>query len=90
MAGICWFDDPYILFALMLFKLLVVVIEIAEFVRQNVSVWTEVKSILAEPLLKPDNIEAETVLARDLVALREVIDLLVLVEPLILVALARA
>ena len=72
----------------MLLQLLVVVVEIAEFIRQDVGVWAEIESILAESLLKPYYIKAKTILAGDLITLREVIDLLVLIEALILIALA--
>ena len=72
----------------MLLQLLVVVVEIAEFIRQDVGVWAEIESILAKSFLKPYNIKAKTILAGDLVTLREVIDLLVLIEALILIALA--
>ena len=74
----------------MLLQFLVVVVKVTEFVGEDVGVGTEIKSILAKPLLKPHNIEAESVLPGDLVALREVIELLVLVQTLILVALAGA
>ena len=72
----------------MLLQLLVVVVEIAKFIRQDVGVWAEIESILAESFLKPDYIKAKSILAGDLVTLREVIDLLVLIEALILIALA--
>ena len=72
----------------MLLQLLVVVVEIAKFIRQDVGVWAEIESILTESFLKPDYIKAKTILAGDLVTLREVIDLLVLIEALILIALA--
>ena len=42
----------------MLLQLLVVVVEIAEFIRQDVGVWAEIESILAESLLKPYYIKA--------------------------------
>lgn len=89
LAGIGWLDNPYILLALVLLQLLIVVIEITEFIWQDVGIWTKVKRILAESFLKAYNIEAQTILPGNLVALRKVIDLLILVESLILVTLAR-
>ena len=63
----------------MLFELLVVVIKVTELIRQDVSIWTKVKRILAKPFLQTHNIKAKSVLSRDFIALREVIDLLVLI-----------
>ena len=74
----------------MLLELLIVVVEVSKLIWQDVGVWAEVKGTFAEALLEAHDIEAKTVLARDLVTLREVIDLLVLVQALVLVALARA
>lgn len=90
LTGIGWLDNPYILLALVLLQFLIVVIEITEFIWQDVGIWTKVKRILAESFLKAYNIEAQTILPGDLVALRKVIDLLILVESFILVTLARA
>ena len=66
------------------------VVEVAEFVGQDVCVRAEIESILAESFLKPDYVKAKSILAGDLVTLREVIDLLVLIKTLILIAFARA
>ena len=88
LASVCWLHNPNVLLGLMLLELLVMIVEISELIRQDVRVWTEVKSILSESFLKSDNIEAKTVLASDFVTLGEMIDLLILVETLILVALA--
>ena len=87
LAGVRWLDDPHILLALMLLELLIVVVKVAKLIWQDVSVWAEVKGTLAEPFLQPHDIEAKTVLSRNFITLREVIDLLVLIESLILVAL---
>ena len=73
----------------MLLQLLIVIIEITEFIWQDVGVWAEVKRSLSEPFLQAHNIETQTILSSDFVTLREVIDLLILIEPFILVALAR-
>ena len=72
----------------MLLQLLVVVVEIAEFIRQDVGVWAEIESILAKSFLKPDYVKTKSILTSNLVTLRKVIYLLVLIETLILIALA--
>ncbi len=72
----------------MLFKLLIVCVEVAELVRKNVCIGYKVKVSLAELLLHPDHVIAKTILPGDLVALWEVINLLVLVQALVQVALA--
>ena len=87
LAGVRWLDDPHILLALMLLELLIVVVKVAKLIWQDVSVWAEVKCTLAEPFLQPHDVEAKAVLPRNFITLREVIDLLVLIESLILVAL---
>ena len=89
LAGIGWLDNPHIFLALMLFQLLIMVIEVSKLIWQDVGVWAEVKRSLSEPFLQAHNIETQTILSSDLVTLREVIDLLILIEPFILVALAR-
>ena len=63
----------------MLFELLVVVIKVTELIGQDVGIWAKVKRVLTEPLLQTHNIKAKSVLSRDFIALREMIDLLVLI-----------
>ena len=72
----------------MLFELLVVLVELTEFIRKNVSVGHEVEMLLAISFLHPDNVEAKSIFPCDLVALGEVVYLLVLVQSFIQVALA--
>ena len=55
------------------------VIKVTELIRQDVSIWTKVKRILAKSLLQSHNIKAKSVLPCDFIALWEVIDLLVLI-----------
>ena len=90
LARVGGFNDPNILFRLMLLQLLVVVVEVAELVWQNVCVRAKVKRGLAETLLQPHDIEAKSILTSDLIRLREVVYLLVLVETFVLVAFAGA
>jgi hypothetical protein len=90
LAGIRRLNDPNILLRVMLFKLLVVRIEVTKFVWQDVSVRYKVKVRLAEFLLHADHIVAEPVLSCYFVALREMIDLLELIQTFIKIALAAA
>lgn len=90
MARVGRLDDPNIFLAFVLLKLLVVVIKIAEFIRENVGVGYEIESCLSEAFLHAHHIKTEPVLASDLVTLREVVDLLVFIKALVLVRLAAA
>ena len=63
--------------------------EVLEFIWQDVSVRDEVKLVATEALLHLDIVEAQSVLPCNLMTLREVIDLLELIESFIQVALAR-
>lgn len=81
-------DNPYVFLAVVLLQFLVVLVEFAKFIGQNVSVGNEVKVLLSVTFLHAHDVEAEAILAGNLVALREMVDLLVLVEAFIQVALA--
>ncbi len=74
----------------MLLQLLVVIVEVAELVGQDVGVRTEIKGTLSKALLEANDVEAKSVFACDFIALREVVYLLVLIQSLILVGLAGA
>jgi len=71
----------------MLFQLLIVLIELSELVRQDISVRNEVKMLLAKPLLHPHNIEAKSIFPCNFMTLWVMVDLLVLVETFIQVTL---
>lgn len=88
LSGIGWLNNPDILFTVMLFKLLIVFVKFAKLIRKNVSVGYEVVVLFAISLLHPHNIETESVFASDFMTLREVIDLLVFVQPFVEIALA--
>lgn len=81
-------DDPNIFLAVMLLQLLVMLVEFSKFIRKNVSVRNEIEMLLPEPFLHSDDIETESVFTRDLMTLREMINLLVLVEALVEIAFA--
>ena len=63
-------------------------VKVPELVREDVGVWDEVKIALPELLLHADHVVAQAILSRDLIALREMVYLLVLVQALVEVALA--
>lgn len=84
------FYDPNVFLGLMLFQFLVMVIKVAKLIWKDVSVRDEVESCFPEFLLHANEIKAKTVLTSDLMTLREVVDLLVLVQALVLIGLASA
>jgi len=88
LGGIGWLNDPNVLFAVMLFELLIVLIEFTEFIRENVSIWYKVKMLFSKSFLHSDNVEAKSVLPGDLMTLREMINFLVLIQALIEITLA--
>ena len=88
MGCVCRLDDPYILLTIMLLELLIVLIKLSKFIRKNVSIRHKVKVLLSMLLLHPDHVETEPVFAGDLVALRKMIDLLILVQALVKIAFA--
>jgi hypothetical protein len=81
-------NDPNILLAFMLFKLLVMVVKVTELIGQNVSVRSKVKSLSTEFFLHSDDVKAHPVFTRNLVGLWEFVDLLKLVQAFILVRFA--
>jgi hypothetical protein len=89
LTRIRWFDYPHIFLRVMLLQFLIMRIKIAELIRQYVCIRYKIKWRLSEFLLHPHHIVAETVLPGDLIGLREVVDLLELVQALVEVALAR-
>lgn len=72
----------------MLLQLLVVLVELTKFIWQNVSIGNKVKVLLSISFLHSDNVKAEPIFSCDFVTLWEVIDLLVLIEAFVQVALA--
>jgi hypothetical protein len=90
LARVCWLDDPNVLLAFVLLELLVMIVEITELIRKNVSVRNKIKCALAVPFLHAHDVEAQSVFACDLMTLRELVNLLVLVQTLVLIGLARA
>lgn len=87
---VCWFDDPHVALRLRLAELQVVLMEVVELIGQDVGLGDEIELQAPEALLHLHVVVAQAVLARDLVALREVIDALELVQAFVEVALARA
>ncbi len=66
-----------------LLYLLKVSVEFSKLIREDVSVWDEVELSLPMLLLHLYRIEAQSILPRDFVTMREMVDLLVLVQPFI-------
>lgn len=71
----------------MLLELLVVVVEVPKLLRQDVGVWRQIEGGLPMLFLHPHDIVAEPIFPRDLVRVRELIDLLILVQAFVLVGL---
>ena len=72
------FDNPHALLSL---RLVEASIEICELVWKDESVWYDIERLFAELLLHSHHVCAHSVLARQLSRAREVIDLLILVQP---------
>jgi hypothetical protein len=58
-------------------------IEITKLIWQNVSVWDKVKVLLSILFLHTNHVEAKSIFSSDFIALWEMIDFLVLIEPLV-------
>jgi len=63
-------------------------VELTKLIRKNVSIWHKIKVLLAVSFLHSHDVEAKSILPSDFMTLREMIDLLVLVQPFVKVALA--
>ena len=74
----------------MLLELLLVLVELAELVRQDVGIWHEVEMLLPVTFLHSYDVEAKSIFPCNLVTLRKMVDLLILVQAFIKVAFARA
>ena len=79
LARIRRLNNPHVTLWLGLLQLVVVGLELVEFIRQHVSVWQEIKGVASEFLPHFQNVVAQSILSGDLMTLREVIDALVLV-----------
>lgn len=87
LSRISWLHDPNVLLAIMLLQLLVMLVKLTELIRQDIGIRYKVKVLFTKSLLHSDNVEAKPVFPCNFVTLREVIDLLVFVEPFVQVAL---
>lgn len=67
----------------MLLQFLEVSIEIAKLIWQNIGVWHKIEVLLAISFLHSHHVEAQAIFTSDFVTLREVIDLLVLIQAFI-------
>mmetsp|Transcript_9983 Transcript_9983/g.15087 ORF Transcript_9983/g.15087 Transcript_9983/m.15087 type:complete len:281 (+) Transcript_9983:1693-2535(+) len=82
--------DPNIAARVRLLQFLVVTKEVSVLIRQDVGIRHKIEGVPPELLLHLDVVEAEAVLASNLVGVREVVDALELVEALIQVGFAAA
>ena len=85
---VCWFDNPNIPFWLCLPQLLIVSMEVMEFIRQDVSVRDEIELRSTKTLLHLNIVETKSVFSGDFVTLREVVDALKFVQTLIEITFA--
>ena len=90
MARVGWLDDPDVLLDLVLFELLVVVVEVPEFLGKDVSIRAQIKRRFAVFVLHSDNVVTQAVFARDFKLRRKFVKFLVLVEALILIGFQGA
>jgi hypothetical protein len=67
LARIGGLNDPNVLLAFVLLELLVVVVEVAELLGQDVSVRCQIKGRFTELLLHTNEVEAKTIFARNLI-----------------------
>lgn len=80
LTRVCRLNDPHVLLRVMLLQLLVVRVEVAEFVWEDIGIRDKIEVSLAILLLHSDHVVAEAIFPGDLIALGEMIDLLVLIE----------
>ena len=71
-----------------LLQFLVVGVEVAKFVGEDVGIGHEIEILFSKLFLHSHDIEAQPVLPGDFVRLREMVDLLVLIEALVKVRFA--
>lgn len=74
-----WFQNPYILLALVLFQLLVMIVKVCKFIGQDIGVGDEVKSSFTVSFLHANDIKTETIFARNLITLWKVVNFLIFI-----------
>ena len=87
MGGVGWLYNPDILLAIMLLLLLIMLIKLSELIRQDVCIRNKIKMLFAIPFLHPDDVEAESILPGNFMTLREMVDLLILIQAFIQITL---
>jgi hypothetical protein len=63
-------------------------IEISELVRQNIGIRDKIKILLPVPLLHAYHVKAATILACDLMTLREMVYFLIFIQPFVQIGFA--
>lgn len=102
LATVGWFDNPLIdafwwlaagrhavELILLLSQLMEMAVKICELVWQIVSIWNDIKGLLAKFLLHLDDIGTKTIFSCELKTVWEMVDLLVVIEALVNVLLIR-
>ena len=90
LARVGRFYNPNIFLALMLFQLLIVVVKVAKFFRQDISVWCQVESSLPILFLHTYQVEAKSIFFSHFITVGEMVNFLEFVQPLVLVRFAAA
>ena len=85
LRGILRLDDPLVVLDLLRLQLMKVRVEVSEFIRKYVGVGNDVEFILTELVLHLHHVIAQSVLSGELIGLREMINFLIVAQPLILV-----
>ena len=88
-AQICWLHDPNVLLRLLLLNQVVVLLELFEFLRQDVGVRYNVKCLSPKLLLHLCHVEAKSIFSSYFVRLREVVNPLMFIHPFIQEGFAR-
>lgn len=86
--AVCWFDDPGVSFGLCLLELHKMCVKLIILIRQNVGVGDKVVLLDPKFLLCFHEVKTESILSRNLVTHREVINSLKLVQAFIEVRFA--
>jgi hypothetical protein len=87
LRGILRLDDPLVVLDFLRLQLMKVRVEVSEFIRKYVGVGNDVEFILTELVLHLHHVIAQSVLSGELIGLREMINFLIVAQPLILVQL---
>jgi len=88
LGGVSGLHYPDVLLRVVLLQLLVVGVEVPEFIRQDVCIWHEIEVLLSIFFLHLDHVETKSIFPGNFIALRKVVNLLVLIQSFIQIRLA--